>query len=93
MLFRSDVPASIVAAEKEIYAAQVKDKPAAAIEKICAGKLDKFFSTVCLLEQPYVKNPEITINDHVTQKIAALGENMVIRRFTRWQLGEELPTT
>ncbi len=90
---REDVPASIVAAEKEIYAAQVKDKPAAAIEKICAGKLDKFFSTVCLLEQPYVKNPEITINDHVTQKIAALGENMVIRRFTRWQLGEELPTT
>jgi elongation factor Ts len=88
---REDVPAPVVAAEKEIYAAQVKDKPAAAIEKICAGKLDKFFSTVCLLEQPYVKNPEVTIKDHVTQKVAALGENIVIRRFIRWQLGEELP--
>jgi elongation factor Ts len=88
---REDVPADIVAAEKEIYAAQVKDKPAAAIEKICAGKLDKFFSTVCLVEQPYVKNPDITIKEHLTQKIAALGENMVIKRFVRWQLGEDAP--
>jgi elongation factor Ts len=88
---REDVPAAVVAAEKEIYAAQVKDKPAAAIEKICAGKLEKFFSTVCLMEQPFVKNPDITIKDHLTAKIAQLGENIVVRRFVRWQMGEELP--
>ena len=88
---REEVPASIIEAEKEIYKAQVKDKPAAAIEKICAGKLDKFYLTLCLVEQPFVKNPEITVKDHVTQKIAQLGENIVIRRFVRWQLGEETP--
>jgi elongation factor Ts len=87
---REEVPAAIVEAEKEIYRAQVKDKPAPAIEKICAGKLDKFYSTVCLMEQPFVKNPEITIKDHITAKIAQLGENIVIRRFTRWQLGETI---
>ena len=88
---REDVPAVVVDGEKEIYRAQVKDKPAPAVEKIVAGKLEKFYSTVCLLEQPFVKNPEISIKDHVTAKIAQLGENIVIRRFIRWQLGEELP--
>lgn len=86
---REDVPATIVDVEKEIYKAQVKDKPPQAVEKIVAGKLEKFYSTVCLLEQPFVKNTEITIKDHVTTKIAALGENIVIRRFIRWELGEE----
>jgi elongation factor Ts len=86
---REDVPEAVIASEKEIYAAQVKDKPPQAIEKIVAGKLEKFYSTVCLLEQPFVKNPEITIQDHLAAKIAQLGENMVIRRFVRWQLGEE----
>ncbi len=89
---REDVPAGVIESEKEIYRAQVKDKPPQAVEKIVAGKLEKFYSTVCLLEQPFVKNPEITINDHVVAKIAQLGENIVIRRFTRWQLGEEIPT-
>lgn len=88
---REDVPAQVVAAEKEIYAAQVKGKPPQVTEKICAGKLEKYFSTVCLLEQPFVKNPDLTIKDHLTAKIAQLGENLVIRRFVRWQLGEELP--
>jgi len=87
---REDVPAAIVESEKEIYRAQVKDKPPQAIEKICQGKLDKYFSTVCLLEQPFVKNSEITITDHITAKIAQLGENIVVRRFTRWQVGEEI---
>ncbi len=87
---REDVPAAIVAAETEIYKAQVKDKPPQAVEKIVAGKLEKFYSTVCLLEQPFVKNPDIVIKDHVTAKIAALGENIVIRRFIRWELGEEV---
>jgi elongation factor Ts len=86
---REEVPAAIVTAETEIYKAQVKDKPAPAVEKIVAGKLDKFYSTICLMEQPFVKNPEVTIKDHVTQKVAQLGENIVIRRFIRWQLGDE----
>ena len=88
---REDVPVSVVEGEKEIYRAQVKGRPAAAIENIIAGKLEKFYSTVCLLEQPFVKDPEITIKDHVTAKIAQLGENIVIRRFVRWQVGEEIP--
>jgi elongation factor Ts len=87
---REDIPAHVIDSEKEIYRAQVKDKPPQAVEKIIAGKLEKFYSTVCLLEQPFVKNPEITIKDYVTQKIAQLGENIVVRRFVRWQLGEEL---
>jgi elongation factor Ts len=88
---RESVPASVIEAEKDIYQAQVKNKPPQAIEKIVAGKLEKFYSTVCLMEQPFVKNADITIKDHVTAKIAALGENIVVRRFVRWQVGEELP--
>jgi elongation factor Ts len=86
---REDVPPANVEAEKEIYRAQVKDKPPQAVDKIVQGKLEKYYSTVCLLEQPFVKNPEITIKDHVTAKVAQLGENIVIRRFVRWQLGED----
>jgi elongation factor Ts len=89
---REEVPASVLAAEQEIYAAQVKDKPPQAIEKIVTGKLEKFYSTVCLIEQPFVKNTEITIKDHITAKIAQLGEYIVVRRFIRWQVGEETPT-
>jgi elongation factor Ts len=89
---REDVPARVVEAETEIYRAQVKDKPAQAIGKIVEGKLEKFFSTVCLLEQPFVKNNEITVKDELARKIAQTGENIVIRRFVRWQLGEETPT-
>ena len=89
---REDVPASIVESEKEIYRAQVKDKPPQAVDKIIAGKLEKFYSTVCLIEQPFVKNTEITIKDHITAKVAQLGENIVVRRFTRWQVGEEVQT-
>src|ERR1039458_2196586 len=65
---REDVPATVIESEKEIYRAQVKDKPPQAMDKIVAGKLEKFYSTVCLLEQPFVKNPEITVKDHVTAK-------------------------
>ena len=88
---RENVPVNMIEAEKEIYQAQVKNKPTQAIEKIVAGKLEKFYSTVCLMEQPFVKNTDITIKDHLTTTIAALGENIVIRRFVRWQVGEELP--
>jgi elongation factor Ts len=86
---REEVPAALVEAETEIYKAQVKDKPPQAVEKIVAGKLEKFYSTVCLLEQPFVKNPDVVIKDHLTQTVAKLGENIVIRRFVRWELGEE----
>jgi elongation factor Ts len=85
---REDVPAKTVEAERAIYAAQVKDKPANVVGKIVDGKLDKFFSTVCLLEQGFIKNPDQTIQDLVKSKIAELGENIVIRRFTRYQVGE-----
>jgi elongation factor Ts len=88
---RDNVPAKLVEAEREIYKAQVKDKPAHVINKIVDGKLDKFYSTVCLLEQGFIKNPDQTINDLVKSKIAELGENIVIRRFTRYLMGEPLP--
>src|SRR4051812_45933055 len=85
---RDDVPANVVQVERGIFEAQVKDKPANVMSKIVDGKLDKFYSTVCLLEQGFVKNPDQTINELVKSKIAELGENIVIRRFTRYQVGE-----
>jgi len=88
---RDDLPAKLVEAERAIYEAQVKDKPANVVNKIVDGKLDKFYSTVCLLEQGFIKNPDQTINDVVKSKIAELGENIVIRRFTRYLVGEPLP--
>ena len=87
---RDDVPANVVQVERGIFEAQVKDKPANVMSKIVDGKLDKFFSTVCLLEQGFIKNPDQTINELVKSKIAELGENIVIRRFTRYQVGEVL---
>jgi len=87
---REQVPEKLILAEREIYAAQVQGKPANILEKIVDGKVDKFFSTVCLLEQPFIKNPDLTIKDLLTSKIAELGENMIIRRFTRYMVGEDL---
>ena len=87
-LQRSDVPADIIAKEEEIAKAQIKGKPENVIEKIVKGKVDKFFSEVCLLEQPYVKDPAVTIEQLLKGKIAEIGENIVIRRFTRYQVGE-----
>jgi elongation factor Ts len=81
---REDVPGKLTEAEREIYKAQVKGKPANVTEKIVGGKLDKFYSTVCLLEQGFIKNPDVTIKDLLSAKIAELGENIVIRRFTRY---------
>jgi elongation factor Ts len=87
---REDVPATVLAAERAIYEAQVKDKPANVAGKIVEGKLDKFYSTVCLLEQGFIKNPDQTIKELVSSKVAELGENIVIRRFTRYLVGEPL---
>jgi elongation factor Ts len=89
---RDDVPGKLIEAEREIYKAQVKGKPANVVEKIVDGKLDKFYSTVCLLEQGFIKNPDVTIKDLLSAKIAELGENIVIRRFTRYLVGEPLPS-
>ncbi len=88
---REQVDATVVANEREIYAAQMKDKPANIVEKIVDGKVDKFYSTICLLEQAFIKNPDITVKDVVNQKIAELGENIIIRRFVRYLVGESLP--
>ena len=85
---RADVPGNLIEAEREIYKAQVKGKPENVMNKIVEGKLDKFFSTVCLLEQAFIKSPDQTIEDLVKSKIAELGENIVIRRFTRYLVGE-----
>jgi len=88
---RDQVPSQIVEAERAIYEAQVEDKPANVLGKIVEGKLDKFYSTVCLLEQAFIKNPDQTIKELLNAKIAELGENIVIRRFTRYLVGEPLP--
>jgi elongation factor Ts len=87
---RDEVPESLLATERDVASAQIKDKPAAVIEKIIAGKVDKYYSTVCLLEQSFVKDNTKTINDLLAAKIAELGENIIIRRFTRFQVGESL---
>jgi elongation factor Ts len=87
---REEVPAKLVESEQAIYEAQVKGKPANVIEKIVGGKLDKFYSTVCLMEQGFIKNPDQTVKELVATKIAELGENIVIRRFTRYLVGEPL---
>ena len=89
---REQVPLKIVETERAIYEAQVKDKPANVLGKIVEGKLDKFYSAVCLLEQAFIKNPDQTIRELLNAKIAELGENIVIRRFTRYLVGEPLPT-
>lgn len=90
-LSREDVPQDVIEREKEIYRAQVTNKPPQVVEKIIEGKLEKFFSEDCLLEQIFVKDPEqkLKIKDLITEKIARLGENIVIRRFVRFQLGEK----
>jgi elongation factor Ts len=88
---RADVPGNLIEAEREIYKAQIKGKPENVMSKIVEGKLDKFFSTVCLLEQAFIKNPDQTIEDLVKSKITELGENIVIRRFTRYLMGEPVP--
>lgn len=89
-LRREDVPADLIAKEKEIAADQVKGKPEAIIEKIVQGKVDKIFAEQCLSEQAFIKNPDITVGDFVRSKIAELGENLVVRRFVRYAVGEEI---
>lgn len=85
-----EVPAATIAKEKEIFIAQMQNqnKPAAVLEKIAEGKINKFYEENCLLKQAFVKDPNKKIEDLVKETIAALGENMVVRRFARFVLGE-----
>ena len=76
-----------LAVEREIATAQVAGKPPAAVQKIVEGKLEKYFATVALLDQPFVKTPEKTIKEILTEAIAKTGENIQVRRFVRYQLG------
>ena len=87
---REEVPADVVEKEKEIIKAQAMNegKPAEIAEKMVAGRIDKFFKEICLLEQDFVKNPDVTIQQLLTDKIANIGENITIRRFVRFERGE-----
>ncbi len=87
---RDEVPAKMVESERAIFVGQVKGKPENVVAKIVEGKLDKFYSSVCLLEQGFIKDPDHTIKELLATKIAALGENIIIRRFTRYLVGEPL---
>ena len=82
-----DVPAEVVEKEKEIYRAEVAGKPAEVVDKIIDGKLQKYFAEVCLVKQPFVKDPDKTIEDLMAELVGKLGENIVIRRFSRIELG------
>ncbi|MBC7332955.1 MAG: translation elongation factor Ts [Actinobacteria bacterium] len=88
---REDVPPEVIEREKEIYRKQAlnEGKPEGVIEKIAEGKLKKFYEENCLLEQPFVRDNDISVGDLVKQHIAKLGENIVVRRFVRYVLGEE----
>lgn len=83
----ADVPQDLQDKEKEIYKEQVKGKPADVVDKILEGKLAKYFEEVCLLEQPYVKNPDKKVKDLLGEAVSKIGENIQVRRFSRFVLG------
>ncbi|VAX31621.1 Translation elongation factor Ts [hydrothermal vent metagenome] len=91
-LSREDIPQDVIEREKSIYREQTKDRPEHVVEKIAEGKLEKFYAENCLLDQVFVKDPDQKkkIRDIVTEMVSKFGENIIIRRFTRYQLGEEL---
>ncbi len=90
-LRREEVPSQVVDQERSIFAKQAVEsgKPERVIEKIVTGKIEKFYSEVCLLEQPFIKDPDKKVGDLVADAVAKLGENVVVRRFARFQLGED----
>src|SRR3990170_4030341 len=89
---REDVPAEVIEKEKRIYRDQARDsgKPEKVIDKIIEGKLDRFFSEACLLEQTFIRDSDLTVREVLEATIAKVGENISIRRFARFQLGEGL---
>ena len=86
---RDEVPADIVEKEKDIYRSHTKGKPAEVTEKIVNGKLEKYFAETCLLEQPFIKDPNVKVNELITQLVSKLGENIMVKRFARFEVGEE----
>jgi elongation factor Ts len=91
VVMRSDLKPEILDKEKEIYRTQAKNegKPEKIIERIVEGKLEKYFQEVCLLEQPFVKDQDRSLKDRMDETIAKLGENLAVKRFVRFRLGEE----
>lgn len=89
-LSREDVPEEVLEEQRAIYRAQAEreGKPPRVIERIVEGRLDKFYEEVCLLEQPFIRDDDVKVGDVIAQKIAIIGENIVLRRFARFELGE-----
>ena len=87
---RSEVPASIIEHERDILRVQAlnEGKPAHIVEKMIDGRVEKYYKEVCLLEQPFIKDPDKTVTQLITESISKIGENIAVRRFTRYQLGE-----
>ena len=94
-LIPEDIPAEVINAEKEAHRAQMADlnKPEHVIDKIIENKLQHYYQEVCLMQQPFIKNEGLTVQDVVNQVAARLGENIVVRRFVRFELGEEIGAT
>jgi len=87
---REEVPKGTIESEKKILKEQLKGKPAKVMEKIIEGKLEKFYSEVCLLDQPFIKDDKMTIKSCLTTLIGKIGENIIVRRFVRFQVGEDI---
>lgn len=89
-LSKEEVPENVVNHEREVFRAQAlnEGKPEKIIEKMVEGRIEKYYKEICLLEQPFVKDPDKTVSGMVTERIAKIGENISIRRFVRYQLGE-----
>jgi len=85
---REEVPADLVEREKAVYRDQVAGKPENIVEKILEGKLNDFYSKICLLEQPWIKDDKKRVGDLVTEAVAKLGENITVARFARFEVGE-----
>lgn len=89
---KDEVPADVIESEKEILRNQAinEGKPEAIAEKMVTGRIAKMYKEICLMEQPYVKNPDLTVEELLKEQISAIGENIIIRRFVRYQMGEGL---
>jgi elongation factor Ts len=89
---RDDVPADVLEKEKDIIRAlcEKEGKPANVIEKMLTGRVDKYFKEICLLDQPFIKDPDKSVKEYLTEHIATIGENVTIRRFVRFERGEGL---
>jgi elongation factor Ts len=88
---RSEIPEAVIEQEKEIYRTKAlnEGKPAQAIEKIIAGQVEKFYETVCLVDQPSIRDPKRKVADLINERVGKLGERIVVRRFARYKVGTE----